>query len=229
MNKALKIIVELLLLVVIAGLVVAIVKSIQQPVNFNKAQAQREQVAIQRLKDIRSLEVAYNSVNGKYTADFDSLFNFYRNGQMDVIMQIGSNDDSLAVANTEALRKRNRNITPQEMYQLYKQGERLVFSITNKVNVRDTLFNDRPGYEIDSLRYIPFSGKQKTQLDAVVKTVSGVPVPLFEAKMPYKALLKGLDNQLRINLDADRRASNRYEGLMVGSVSAPNNNAGNWE
>ena len=144
MNKALKIIVELLLLVVIAGLVVAIVKSIQQPVNFNKAQAQREQVAIQRLKDIRSLEVAYNSVNGKYTADFDSLFNFYRNGQMDVIMQIGSNDDSLAVANTEALRKRNRNITPQEMYQLYKQGERLVFSITNKVNVRDTLFNDRP-------------------------------------------------------------------------------------
>ncbi len=113
MNKALKIIVELLLLVVIAGLVVAIVKSIQQPVNFNKAQAQREQVAIQRLKDIRSLEVAYNSVNGKYTADFDSLFNFYRNGQMDVIMQIGSNDDSLAVAHTEALRKRNRNITPQ--------------------------------------------------------------------------------------------------------------------
>jgi hypothetical protein len=64
---------------------------------------------------------------------------------------------------------------------------------------------------------------------AVVKTVSGVQVPLFEAKMPYRALLKGLDNQLRINLDAEREAQNRYEGLMVGSVSAPNNNAGNWE
>ena len=47
--------------------------------------------------------------------------------------------------------------------------------------------------------------------------------------MPYKSLLKGLDNQLRINLDADRKAMNRYEGLQVGSVSAPNNNAGNWE
>ena len=66
-------------------------------------------------------------------------------------------------------------------------------------------------------------------MEAVVKTVSGVPVPLFEARMPYKLLLKGLDNQLRINLDADQRAKNRYEGLQVGSVTAPNNNAGNWE
>ena len=66
-------------------------------------------------------------------------------------------------------------------------------------------------------------------MDAIVKQVSGVPVPLFEAKVPYKALLKGLDNQLRINLDAEQRDMNRYEGLQVGSISAPNNNAGNWE
>ena len=47
--------------------------------------------------------------------------------------------------------------------------------------------------------------------------------------MPYKSLLKGLDNQLRINLDDECRTQNRYEGLQVGSISAPNNNAGNWE
>ena len=47
--------------------------------------------------------------------------------------------------------------------------------------------------------------------------------------MPCKKLLKGLDNQLRINLDAEKRAQNRFEGLQVGSISAPNNNAGNWE
>ena len=54
-------------------------------------------------------------------------------------------------------------------------------------------------------------------------------VPLFEARMPYRALLKGLDNQLRINLDSECKNKNRYEGLQVGSVTAPNNNAGNWE
>ena len=47
--------------------------------------------------------------------------------------------------------------------------------------------------------------------------------------MPYKSLLKGMDHQLIVNLNADREKQNRYEGLQVGSVSAPNNNAGNWE
>ncbi len=71
--------------------------------------------------------------------------------------------------------------------------------------------------------------KLGTGLAAETHMVSGVPVPLFEAKMPYKLLLKGLDNQLRINLDADRKDQNKYEGLQVGSITAPNNNAGNWE
>ena len=66
-------------------------------------------------------------------------------------------------------------------------------------------------------------------MESTIKKVSGVQVPLFEARMPYKALLKGMDNQLRINLDADCRDRSRYEGLQVGSISAPNNNAGNWE
>ena len=66
-------------------------------------------------------------------------------------------------------------------------------------------------------------------MESTIKLVSGVHVPLFEARMPYKALCHGLDNQLRINLDAERRDQNKYEGLQVGSVTAPNNNAGNWE
>jgi hypothetical protein len=148
---------------------------------------------------------------------------------MDIIMQVGSNDDSLAVVNTEKLKKQNRKITPQEMYERYLKGENLVFSIKNSIPVKDTLFHSRTDFVADSIKYIPFSGKMPVEMDAIVKTVSGVDVPLFEAKMPYKALLKGLDNQLRINLDADCRASNRYEGLQVGSVTAPNNNAGNWE
>ena len=76
---------------------------------------------------------------------------------------------------------------------------------------------------------VKIGGGEPVIMEAVVKTVSGVPVPLFEAKMPYKALLKGMDNQLRINLDAEKRDQNRYEGLQVGSITAPNNNAGNWE
>ena len=229
MNKALKAIISVVLLAVIGLLVYLIVASIMEPVNFNKEKDARSAVAVQRLKDIRTLEVAYKGATGHYTADIDSLILFYNTGKMDIIMQVGSNDDSLAVVNTEKLKKANRKITPQEMYERYLKGENLVFSIKNSIDVKDTLFHGRTDFIADSLKYIPFSGGQVVETDAIVKTVSGVEVPLFEAKMPYKALLKGMDNQLRINLDADCRASNRYEGLQVGSVTAPNNNAGNWE
>ncbi|CCZ43209.1 putative uncharacterized protein [Bacteroides sp. CAG:545] len=229
MKGIVKKIVSVLLLFVIAGLVYACIKSIMEPINFNKQKAYRETVGIQRMKDVRTLQEAFKSVSGHFTASADSLVDFYKNGKMEVIMQIGSNDDSLAVATTEKLKKSRRGITPEQMYELYKKGEHLVFSISSKVDVKDTLFNTRNDFNIDSLKYIPFSQGDTIQMESVIKEVSGVKVPLFEARMPYKSLLKGLDNQLRINLDADRKAMNRYEGLQVGSVSAPNNNAGNWE
>lgn len=229
MKGIVKKIVSVLLLFVIAGLVYACIKSIMEPINFNKQKAYREAVGIQRMKDVRTLQEAFKSVSGHFTASADSLVDFYKNGKMEVIMQIGSNDDSLAVATTEKLKKSRRGITPEQMYELYKKGEHLVFSISSKVDVKDTLFNTRNDFNIDSLKYIPFSQGDTIQMESVIKEVSGVKVPLFEARMPYKSLLKGLDNQLRINLDADRKAMNRYEGLQVGSVSAPNNNAGNWE
>jgi len=231
MNNVLKkILTWFVLPVIIILLVYAIVASIMKPVNFNKEQAAREQVAIQRLKDIRTLEVAFKSVTGKFTANADSLRLFYETGEMAIIMQVGSNDDSLAVAHTEAVKKANKKITSQELYNMYLNGDKnLVFAVENKIPVKDTIFASRTDFCIDSLKYIPFSGKQEVIMDAIVKTVSGVQVPLFEAKMPYRALLKGMDNQLRINLDAERQAQNRFEGLQVGSITAPNNNAGNWE
>ena len=230
MNKAVKAIVSIVLLLAIVGITYKIVQSIQEPVKFNKAVKAREAVAIQRMKDIRDLQVAYKSVNGKFASTLDSLILFYNTGNMEVLMQVGSNDDSLAVAHTEAIKKANRKITAQELYNLYLAGDKnLVFTVKSEIPVRDTLFRSRTDFVIDSLKYIPFSGKQLTEMEAVIKKVSGVDVPLFEARMPYKKLLKGLDNQLRINLDADRKAQNRFEGLQVGSVNTPNNNAGNWE
>ena len=231
MKKSVKIIIEIILFLLCVLLVDLIVKSIMKPVNFNKQKAYRESVAIQRLKDIRTLQVAYKSVNGKFTSTVDSLADFYNNGKMGIVMQVGSLDDSLAVAHTEKVKRSARKkMTGEDFLKLYEAGDKnLVFSVETKIPVKDTLFTHREGFVVDSLKYIPFSGGQPVLMEAIVKTVSGVPVPLFEAKMPYKALLTGMDNQLRINLDAEKKDQNRYEGLQVGSVTAPNNNAGNWE
>lgn len=231
MKKIWKIVIEIVLFAAILGLVYAIYSSIMKPVNFNKEKAQRETVAIQRLKDIRTLQVAYKGVSGKFLSSVDSLCDFYNNGKMKIVMQVGSEDDSLAMVHTQAVKKQlGGKVTNAQLYDLFLKGDKdLVFAVETEVPVRDTLFQNRPDFRVDSLKYIPFSGGMAVEMESVNRMVSGVNVPLFEARMPYRALLKGLDNQLRINLDAQCRDQNKYEGLQVGSVTTPNNNAGNWE
>ncbi len=236
-----KVLVYLIFPLAIIGFGYLIVDSVMEPVRFNNEKASREQVAIQRLKDIRTLQNAYKTECGKFTASFDTLKSFYTDSTMKVVMQLGSADDSVAVANTEKLKKRNPRIKPEQMLELYRKGERLVFRIENEIPVKDTLFKEkrqdpRLAFNLDSLAFVPYSQGDSIVMAAVVKTVSGVKVPLFEASLTYKSLLKGMDNQLRINLDAQEKERNEkkygtadFSGLKVGSITAPNNNAGNWE
>lgn len=199
-----KILIFVVLPIIIVVLGYLIYTSIQEPVIFEKNKKFREALAIERLKDIRTLQVAYKTKFGKFTSSLDTLIDFYKNGQLTLIKQIGSMDDSVAVA------------------------QKRVFRDSIKIAVKDTLLN-RPGFVIDSIAYIPYSGGKKFEMKAIIGKVSGVDVPLFEASAPYDLLLKGLDRQLIINLKSDRESSTRYPGLKVGSIESPNNNAGNWE
>ena len=238
MNKALKTILSIVLALICVFLVYKIYEGVMEPVRFEKDVNARKKVAIQQLKDIRDLQVAFKSVNDRFTASFDTLKHFYNTGEMIVLMQIGSKDDSLAMAHTNEVKKAKKGkITDEELYKLYQAGDKnLVFSIQNKVAVKDTLFHGRTDFNIDTIEKIPFAvGEygaaevQNIEMNAIVKKVSGVDVPLFEAKMPFKSLLNGLNHQLLVNLIAEREDLGQYEGLQVGSITAPNNNAGNWE
>ena len=204
MKSFTKILCYVILPLMIVGGVYLLVQSVMKPVRFNKNVADRETIAIQRLKDIRTLQVAFKAEYGRFLPTTDSLVDFYRNGVITIVRQVGSMDDSLAVA------------------------QKKVFRDSVKVNVRDTLLKNRVN-TIDSLNFIPYSGGKRIQIESVVKVVSGVNVPLFEATMPYDDLLKGLDRQLVVNLKAEKEDMGRYAGLKVGSVTQPNNNAGNWE
>ena len=237
MNKTLKTIICIVLALCAIFLVYKIYDGIMEPVRFNKEVEARQKVAVQRLKDIRDLQVAFKSVNERFTASFDTLKQFYNNGEMVVLMQVGSKDDSLAVAHTNDVKKSHKGITDEGLYKLYQEGDKkLVFSIQNKIAVTDTLFRSRTDFDVNKIDEIPFAAEGETvaavtkiEMNAVVKKVSGVNVPLFEAKMPWKSILNGMNHQLVVNKVAECEDQGRYEGLMVGSVSAPNNNVGNWE
>jgi hypothetical protein len=193
-------------------LVYFLVNGISEPVTFEQARAFRYDRVVERLKDIRDVEVAYKSRYGVFTGSFDTLINFYNTGDIKILRQMGSTDDSLAVA---------RNLVRRD---------------TVTIPVRENI-KLRSVHSIfaDSLRYVPVVGGE-FELQAAVKKVSGVNVPLFEARVSNDVILEGLNRQLVVNINYDteeinRNLSNvqRYSGLKVGSVDQPNNNAGNWE
>ena len=201
---------------------------------FNKERDRRLNVGIERLKDIRTLQVTFKDTYGHYAPVMDSLIYFYNNGKITIMQQIGSEDDSTAVLHTEAVKKTLRNLKGdqlmQKLYEMYQNGDNnLIIRIPQLTAVKDTLFRSRPDFKVDELRYIPFSEGDTVIMKSIIKQVSGVDVPLFEAQMPYWSILKGMDHQQIVNLVAEKEDTGRYPGLMVGSVENANNNAGNWE
>ena len=76
--KAVRYIVQVLLLAAIVVLVYFIYTGVMKPINFDKAQEARYEKVIQKLKDIRTAQVAYKAVYGKYTGSFDTLIHFIK-------------------------------------------------------------------------------------------------------------------------------------------------------
>ena len=187
------------------------ISGIDEPVRFERDKKFRQERVAERLKDIRDVQVAYKSQYGKFTGNFDTLIYFYNHGMLKIVKQIGSMDDSVAVA------------------------QKLVRREIIEVPVRENIKLRTVKNNADSLRIVPIVGGE-FEMEAVIKRVSGVDVPLFEARVSYDRLLDGLNRQLVININAEVEGINktlttgkRYSGVKVGSVDQPNNNAGNWE
>ena len=86
MNKILKTILSIVLALLCVFLVYKIYQGVMEPVRFEHDVNARKKVAIQQLKDIRDLQVAYKSVNDRFTASFDTLKQFYNTGEMGLLL-----------------------------------------------------------------------------------------------------------------------------------------------
>jgi hypothetical protein len=191
-------------------------ESINKPIRFNREKDRIEQATIQRLKDIRTAQLAYRSEHGRFTGDFDSLITFLKTDSFSVVQAIGSVPDSMI--------EEYGNRKKAEL-QALKEG--LISRDTIRLSVKDSLF--QPGYYIDSLRYAPYTKGYQFELGAGTLEAGKVAVRVFEAKVPYDILLSGLDRQLIINYKETREKITGYPGLRVGSLEEATNNAGNWE
>lgn len=205
-----KAIISILLLAGIGVLVWWLYSLFATPIKFEEERIKRETAVVQRLKDIRTAERAFKVKNQRFAANFDELISFINNDSMTVEMNIGSEDDSVAMAQGKV--------------------KRYVYQIA----IKDTLFPK--DFVAEEIRYIPYSdlsgsAKSEFQLDTgSVRTESSMTIGVFEAYAPYTTFLGDLDQQELVNFRDERvKTLMKEDGLKVGSLNQANNEAGNWE
>jgi hypothetical protein len=231
-----KIVLKLLLLAAAAVLVVMCYQSIRIPVEFKEVTEAREAVVIQRLKDVRTLQEAHRDKYQTYAATWDELVRFAKNDSLPIVQKIGSlTDYQLA----DGLNEKDAWMYLQDPKKYSKEIEkfgldRSTFSRdTIYVNVlqKDSSFLSRPDFNIDSIKYVPFSQNRDTfeLVIGSVETASGYVMQLFEAKAEYSTYLSDLNEQELANKIDDKKSQDKYPGLKVGDAEQANNNAGNWE
>jgi hypothetical protein len=79
-----------------AGLAYLNYQSIENQLVYIKKKELIASHVIQRLKDIRTAELAYKDANGRYTANWDTLTSFILTGQVPMIRAFGEKPDTLS-------------------------------------------------------------------------------------------------------------------------------------
>ena len=84
---------------------------------------------------------------------------------------------------------------------------------------------------IGEIIYIPFTDNMKFEIETNNQYTDnhGIRVPIMEIRAHYDTYLHDLNKQERVNLIDKEEKLDHYPGLKIGSLDAPNRNAGNWE
>lgn len=201
MDKKLTII-NIVLVLIAIFLAYKVYDSIRQPVVFENNKSEREAKVVQNLKDIRSSQVLFKQNYNRYTANFDSLIEFIRTGELPIVNIVADPNDTTFT--------------------------KTINDTVGYVKVADSLFRNRTNFKVENLRYIPYTNNQEFEIEAGYIVRGGMNVPVFEVKAPYKTYLNGLDPQRIRNTAAQQEAINKYAGLKVGSMDEASID-GNWE
>ena len=191
-------------------LVYLIYNAIDSPIEFNKIKNKRYLKVIDRLKDIRNAQIAYKSVNGIYSDNFDSLISFIDSAKFTII------------------EKRDSSYMQYDrVYRIDMLREVIVTDTLGFVSVKDSLFKDNLSYK--DMAFVPIDGvDNKFQLKADIIDKNGYNVPVFEVRVSKDLILYDQNKDL-ITQEKEIVSVDGVNGpfLILGSMSDVSTN-GNW-
>lgn len=183
--------------------------SVYGEIEFNELKQKRYAVVIENLKDIRDAELAYKTVNGEFTDDFDKLVNFIENGKYTITQRRDS-----TVIDVEATKRFGGVTTTKEI---------VIVDTLGFVPVKDSLFGADTRYR--TMMNVPV-GKPGAKFTLKAGRLDDIAV--FEASVDKEIILDGEDK----NLIAKENQVMSVDGvngskLRVGSMDEIST-TGNW-
>ena len=193
-----------------AVLVFAIYNSINSPIKFNMVKNERYLKVIDRLKDIRNAQVAFKSVNGIYSNDFEELVKFVDSAQFTIVQKRDSS-----------------YMQYDRVYRIDMLREVIVVDTLGYVSVKDSLFSNNDSYKF--MASIPIEGiDEKFKLKADIIDKNGYNVPVFEVRVSKDLILFDQNKDL-ITQEKQTVSVDGVNGpdIVLGSLSDVSTN-GNW-
>ena len=153
-----RLIVNLVLVAVIAGLIWVLYSSISEPIEFQRERKIREEAVIAKLMEIRQAQEIFRNVSGAgFAPDFDSLKDVLRNDTVWTIKVEGDPDDP--------------------------SGEAIVYDTIPELAMK---FVEEYGINLDSLEYVPFSENVAFDMKADTVTYQSTLVNVVEVSTSRK-------------------------------------------
>ena len=180
--------------------------SINSELDFQQVAKVRIAENVQKLKDLRQVQISYKKVNNIYSNNFKSLIEFLENDSMAIIKAIGETPDTL---------------TDEQALQLG-----IISRDTTYVLAKETVFdeaylasrNEKFPLDLSALINVPHSNRNYS-LDAGMVEKGKVVVQVFEISTTYGTVFTGLD--------AKNKSFDLGDLLKVGSMDEASLN-GNW-
>ena len=180
--------------------------SINSEVEFQQVAKVRVAENVQKLKDLRQVQIAYKKVNNTYSNNFESLIDFLENDSMAIVKAIGETPDSLTDAEALELGIISRDTA----YVLAKE------TVFDEAYLSSR--NEKFPLDLSALTTVPHSD-QNYSVDAGMVEKGKVVVQVFEISTTYGAVFTGLD--------AENKSFELGNLLKVGSMDEASLN-GNW-
>jgi len=204
-----KIVVQLVLWVVIGFLGYLVFNSVNGPVKFNKIKQVRYAKAVENLRDIRTAQLAYRSITGKFAKDPAQLITFIDTAKF-----------------TLTQRRDSSFIRFNKILKIDEPRDTVVVDTLGYASVKDSLF--KTGNHKNMMK-VPIEGVDANfEMDAGFINKNDLRIAVFEAKVSKDILLHDQDKDL-LSQEREVQSVDGVNGpfLSVGSMTEVMT-SGNW-